>query len=173
MNKNTKTIIFILVVLVSISFTGLYLNRDYIERNKKLNEKAMVEIYDSGEFLVSYTMKEIRQIGEEQFEATLNTSNTKAKKYEYTGVLLKKIFETSEIKIDNKEMVSVTGADGYTVAVSMNKIIEKDNVYLAYKRQDMPLGTREDGGSGPYQLIIRKDSFSQNWCKYVVKVDVR
>jgi DMSO/TMAO reductase YedYZ molybdopterin-dependent catalytic subunit len=173
MSKNTKIIIFILLILVSILTTSLYLNKDQLKRNRELNEKAIFEIYDSGEFLRSYTMKEIRQMGEETFEATLDTSNTNPENFKYTGVLLKKIFEKAEIEIKNREMVAVTGADGYTVALSINKIIANDNVYLAYKKEDMPLGTRADGGSGPYQLIIRKDPFSQNWCKYVVKVDVR
>ncbi|HKL43313.1 MAG TPA: molybdopterin-dependent oxidoreductase [Clostridia bacterium] len=173
MNKNTKTLIIIILILVGISSTGLYLNKDNIKRNKELNEKAIFEIYDSGEFLTAYTMKEIREMGEEKFEATLDTSSTQAKAYEYTGVLLKKIFKAADLEIHNRELVAVTGADGYTVALSINKVIENDNVYLAYKREGISLGTREDGGNGPYQLIIRKDQFSQNWCKYVVKADVR
>lgn len=173
MNKSNKTIILILIILVSISSTGLYLNKDHMIRNRELNEKAIFEIYDSGEFLTSFTMEEIREIGEEKFEATLDTSNTNPKTYEYTGVRLKKILDAAALEILDREMVAVTGADGYTVAVSMTKVIEKDNVYLAYKREDIPLGTREDGGTGTYQLIIKNDQFSQNWCKYVVKADVR
>ena len=112
-------------------------------------------------------------IREENFNATLDTSSTDPKEFEYTGVLLREIIKKVDINLENKELAAVTGADGYTVAVSIDKIMEEDNVYLSYKRQGHPLGTRDDGGSGPYQLIIRKDKFSQNWCKYAVKVDIR
>ena len=56
--------------------------------------------------------------------------------------------------------------DGYAAALSMDKVMDDDNVYLAYKRDGELLGTKTDGGNGPYQLIISKDKFSQYWVKF-------
>jgi DMSO/TMAO reductase YedYZ molybdopterin-dependent catalytic subunit len=173
MSKNTKILTGIILILLVISSIGIFLNRDNIRRNRELNENAVFEIYEEGQLSASYTMEEIMAMGEENFNATLDTSSTDPKEFEYTGVLLREILKKADINLEEKELAAVTGADGYTVAVSMDKIMEEDNVYLSYKIQGKPLGTRDDDGSGPYQLIIRKDQFSQNWCKYAVKADIR
>jgi len=173
MTKNIKIILTVIIILILVSTTGLYLNKDNIKVNRELNEDAVFLILVEGEEVASYTMTEIQELEEETFTATLDTSSTDPKKYNYTGVLLKDIIHKAEVDLEDKKLVAVTGADSYTVGLSIDKLSEDDNVYLTYKREGLPLGTREDGGSGPYQLIIRKDQFSQNWCKYAVKADIR
>lgn len=173
MKKTNKILILIILILFLISTVGLYLNKDNILANRKLNEDAIFIIYEEGEEVASYNMLEIQQLDEKKFNATLDTSSSRPKEYNYTGVLLKDIFIQSGITLDDKEMATVTGADNYTVALSIDKILEDDNIFLAYKREDKPLGSIKDGGSGPYQLIIRKDQFSQYWCKYALKADIK
>lgn len=173
MNKNTKLLILIILLLVAIAATAIFLNRENVVANKELNNNAIFVLIEDGIELASFSMAEIQAIGEIDFIATLKSSGSDPKDHVYTGVLLKNIFIHANISIEGKETVVVTAADGYTVAIAMDKFIDDDNVYLAYMRDGELLGTKEDGGSGPYQMIIRKDPFSQFWCKFAVSAEIR
>ncbi len=83
------------------------------------------------------------------------------------------ILKKLEIDTENKKQLIVRGIDGYTVAFSIDEVVDEDNIYLAYKMEGKLLKSKEEGGSGPYQLIVRKDQFSQRWCKFVVEMEVR
>jgi hypothetical protein len=173
MKKNTKILISVILILVVISAVAIMMNRDNVAAQKELNDNAIFIVKDNGQEIVSYNMTEIQALGETDFTATLDTSDTDPEDFHYTGVLLKAIFENAGISLEGKEAVVVTAADGYTVAVPMEKFMADDNVYLAYKKEGTLIGTREEGGKGPYQMIISKDQFSQFWCKYAVSADIQ
>ena len=44
------------------------------------------------------------------------------------------------------------------------------NVYLTFERDGEYLKSKKQGGNGPFQLVIRKDSFSQRWIKHVDEI---
>ena len=173
MKKNTKILISVILVLVIISAVAIMMNKDNVKAKKELNDNAVFILMDKGEEIASYNMTEIQAIGEADFTATLDTSNTDPEDFQYTGVLLKNVFEHAGISLEGREAVIVSAVDGYTVALPMDKFMEDDNVYLAYKKEGELSGTREEGGKGPYQMIISKDQFSQFWCKYAVSADIQ
>lgn len=173
MNKNSKILLVVIALLVLVIVITAYLNNDNVEINKGLNEDAIVVLCENGVEVVRYNMTEIMAIGETNFIATLDSSDSDPTDYEYTGVLLKSIFDEAGISLEDKSAITAEAADGFSVAVDVNKVLDDDNVYLAYQRAGEALGTKEAGGDGPYQLIISKDQFSQHWCKFVVSIDVK
>lgn len=173
MHKNTKILIAIIAILLVVSIISVILNKDNVAEKKDLNDNAIFIVMENGEEVASYNMSQIKEIGEKTFTATLDTSTTEPEDYEYTGVLLKEIFIHAGISLENKEAVIVSAVDGYTVAVPFDKFMDDDNVYIAYKKEGKLIGTREDGGKGPYQMIISKDQFSQYWCKFAVSADIK
>ncbi|SHJ21721.1 Oxidoreductase molybdopterin binding domain-containing protein [Dethiosulfatibacter aminovorans DSM 17477] len=173
MNKNTKILVSVILILVLISAIAIMMNRDNAAAKKELNDNAVFILMDNGEEIASYNMTEIQAIGETDFTATLDTSTTDPEDFQYTGVLMKSIFEHAGISLEGREAVIVSAVDGYTVAVPMDKFMADDNVYLAYKKEGELIGTREEGGKGPYQMIISKDQFSQFWCKYAISADIQ
>jgi hypothetical protein len=46
-------------------------------------------------------------------------------------------------------------------------------VYIVYAIDNKPLGKKEDGGAGPFELVIKNDPFSQRWCKFVSEVEIQ
>lgn len=170
MKKKIALAIIILAVIVGVT---AHLNLKTVEVKKELEENAEFIIKDNGKEIAKFNMKEIRSLGEIDFSANLKTNGKEPIPYTYTGVSLKKLFEKHEINLKDKSAIIVTSIDGYTVAVDINKVLEDDNVYLAYMREGEALGNREDGGKGPYQMIISKDKFSQHWCKFAVEADAK
>lgn len=169
MNKNT--IIIIIVVLVLVVGVFAYLNRDLIADKKEINESAEVLIRGQ-DVEKQFTLDEVRKLGEKEFTADLKSSGNPSEEHTYTGVPVKNLFEQAGIDIKEQEQVTIRSVDGYTIALSSEDILDDDNVYIAYKIDGDSLGTREDGGSGPYQIIIRKDPFSQRWAKFVVEIEL-
>ncbi|MDZ7837619.1 MAG: hypothetical protein U5N58_06515 [Actinomycetota bacterium] len=46
-------------------------------------------------------------------------------------------------------------------------------MYIAIEKDGQPLGDKDSGGSGPYQIIVKKDTFSQRWCKFLVELELK
>lgn len=173
MSKNSKFLIGIIVALIIIIAVTVFLNRDNAAEKSLLNENAVFIIIENGNEIASYNMEEIIGIGEQDFSANLKKNGQNPISLEYTGVLLKSIFAKAGVTLDGKSVVIVTAADGYVVAIDIEKVMEDNNVFLAYKREGQIIGSRESGGDGPYQLIISKDQFSQYWCKYALSAEVK
>lgn len=172
-NKQNRWIFGIIIGLAVILGATGFMNRGSASEKAALNENAVFKVLVNGEEVVSRNMVEIQALGESEFQANLKTNGKEAIDYQYTGVLIKTILEDAGVDLQDAKGVVVSAVDGYAVSVSMEKILDEDNVYLAYKRDGEPIGTREDGGKGPYQMIIRKDAFSQYWCKYALTADVQ
>ncbi len=173
MNKNKKILIFVVAALVVIIGIFAFLNKDSVAEKKSLNNDAIFIIKENGEEVQSFDMEEIRSLGESNFKANLKTSGKDPIEYEYTGVLLKNVFEEAGVSLEGKDAVVMTAADGYATSVEMKKVLADDNVYVAYMREGESIGTKEEGGKGPYQIIISKDQFSQYWCKYALSAEAK
>lgn len=168
----SKIALAIIVLAVIVGITG-FINLKSVEVKKDLEENSRFVIKEKGKEIAVLDMNEIRSLGEEEFSANLKKSGKEPIPFNYTGVLFKNILKKYNINLDNKSAIIFTAIDGYTVAVEIEKILEDDNVYLAYMREGESLGNRENGGSGPYQMIISKDPFSQYWCKFAIEADVQ
>lgn len=173
MKKNNIIILVTIVLLVAVLAVTYFMNQDDIEYKIELNKDAIFEVMYQGEVVSSFNMEEIAAMGEVTFSANLKSSGNDPVAHEYTGVLLKTIFTEAGLDLEGKSSATVMAIDGYAAAITMDKLMEDDNVYLAYMRDGELLGTKEDGGNGPYQLIISKDKFSQYWVKFAYQGELK
>jgi len=175
MNNKVKKLIIPGIILLLILIIGVLalLNKDTFEQKAQLNNDAIFTVLENGIEVKTYTMEAITKLGETTFKANLKSSGKDAVEYEYSGVLLKTILIDAGVSFDNKDSAIVSAIDGYVVALSIDKLLDDTNVYLAYKKMGELIESREEGGDGPYQMIISKDKFSQYWCKYAYSIDVQ
>lgn len=172
--KNNRTLTIIIIALVAIIGVTAYLNRDESTQKTALNNDAVFEVTQNEQVMATYTMSDIQAMGQVTFTATLKSSGNDPVDHEYAGVPLITILENAGIKdLSNKSSIVVSAIDGYMVSVDIDKVLDAENVYLAYVKDGELIGTREAGGDGPYQVIISKDQFSQYWCKYAYSVEVK
>lgn len=165
--KIITTILGALAVLIAVL---VFLTKGDLYEKSQLNSEAIFAVLDDGEEIKTYTMSDIAGLGEVTFEATLKSSGKDPESHQYTGVLLKAILEDAGLPPSEGDNAVVSAIDGYVVGISNEKLMDEANVYLCYKRDGDLIGTREEGGDGPYQLVISKDKFSQYWCKYAYSV---
>ncbi|KAB3531269.1 molybdopterin-dependent oxidoreductase [Alkaliphilus pronyensis] len=170
MNKKVLIVILILIGLVAIT---AYINRDSLKDKAAMIDNAEITIKEDGEEISKVDFQLIQGLGEEAFKANLKSSGKDAVEHQYKGVPLKAILNWGEVNLEEKKQVIIKSVDGYTVALTVEEVLEEDNIYVAYEKDGEPLGTKAEGGNGPYQIIIRKDPFSQRWAKFVVEVELR
>lgn len=172
MKSSNKKIILIMTVLVIALAVLIILNQDNMNQAVEVYENMKIEIINKDNSPKLYDFDKISGLKVHTFKAFLNESGKEPQKQEYTGVLVKDILSDANIDITSFKAILVTAVDGYTVAIEKEKVNEDDNVYLVYKANGQFLKSKDNGGNGPYQIVIAKDQFSQNWCKYVIKIEL-
>lgn len=171
--KQGKVITIVLIVLALAIALLAYINKDLIVEKQQLNNDAVFAVIQDDITLKSYTMSEIASIGAVTFDANLKSNGQDSVAHSYTGVLLKDILIDAGLNPSEGGSAIVSAIDGYVVGVTNEKLMDDSNVYLAYMKDGVMIGTREEGGDGPYQMIISKDNFSQYWCKYAYSVELK
>ena len=104
----------------------------------------------------------------ETFPSVVRSSGQKPVETEYTGIELSKLFEGLGVKPSEK--ITLNAEDGYRIVILREELEEHHNVYLAFARDGEYMLSRKKGGNGPYQLVIRRDPFSQRWIKHVDEI---
>ena len=174
--KNMKIIIIIIAIVavlaVALGVTA-YLNMGNVKEKKIQQENAIIEIKSGDKKLAEVNMDYITGLGEKEFKANLKKSGKPPVEHSYTGVPMKNLFGKLKIDTGNVYSVVLKAIDGYTSALTLNEVIEDDNVYIAYKIDGKSLGNKDNGGDGPYEAIIRKDPYSQRWCKFLIEIDLQ
>ena len=171
--KNLIIILSVVTVLVIVVGVTAILNSSSIRQRKEQQDSACIIIKRGGEEIASIDMKYISSIGEVDFQADLDTSETDPEEHQYSGVPLIRVLDSPEISLDGVEAATVKALDGYTVAFDISEVKDEENMYIVYKIDGQYLKNKSQSGSGPYQIIVRKDPYSQRWCKFVMEIDLQ
>ncbi|MCL0073569.1 molybdopterin-dependent oxidoreductase [Dehalococcoidia bacterium] len=170
----SKTVIVaVLVVLVMIIGVTAYLQRGDLAERRELMEKATFVI-TFGEKEIIYEMADIRELGETEFAAILRGGGKPGREYTFTGVPLRNLIAgIGYADLENIDMFVVKSVDGFRVAFTYEEIMAEDNIYIVYKQNGEPLGTRAHGGTGPYRIVVRQDPFAMRWARYAVELELK
>lgn len=173
MKKTNIIMITVTAALVAAVAVFALWNAGNMAEKKVLAEEAIVLVRSNDQVLGKIDMALIQRIGLKDFYANLDTSESDAQEHVYTGVWLNDAFKSLGIAIDDYHTVIARAVDGYTVAFEASEVAEADHIYIAVMRDGKLLGTRSQGGDGPYQIIVRKDAFGQRWCKFLVELELK
>lgn len=170
--KERRILFSILAALFLIIAALSYLNRQKLASVNNIDSAPVFCVYDRDGSFMCFDMEAMAKVGEQTFEADLKESGNPAVTHSYTGVLLKDLMDEAGYALEGLGGIVVTAMDGYTVAVAMEKVLEDNNVYLVYRRDGELLKPKDEGGDGPFQLVIARDPFSQYWCKFAYKAEL-
>lgn len=104
------------------------------------------------------------------FPAVVRSSGNKPVETEYKGIEMSKLFSSLDLDISQVEKITFNASDGYRIILSIEEINEPNNVYLTFERDGKPMKSKRQGGNGPFQLVIRRDPFSQRWIKHIEEI---
>jgi hypothetical protein len=168
-----KKIIIVLCILAAVIGVTAFFNADGLAEKKEMQKNALLTIKVDGKEVKTINMEFIKELGEVEFNANLKKNGKAPIEKTYIGVPLIKVLEACDVDMEGKTQVIAKAVDGYNSALNADEVLDEENIYVAYKEDGEFLGTKEDGGSGPYKVIISKDKFSQRWCKFLTEVEVK
>ncbi len=170
--KNLWIIIAIIVVLAIAVGVFAILNAGDLSEKQQSQDTATVQIISGGE-TIQFDLAYLKTFEKTVFDANLDKSGQDPVKKSFAGVPLATVLEAKGISLDAAKEVVFKAADGYTSVVSADEARDKENIYLIYERDGKPSGTKQSGGSGPIEMIVRKDQFSQRWCKFLMSIEIQ
>lgn len=133
-------------------------------------EKISLNIV-AGEQTISANTEAITDSDEAvNFPAVVRSSGKKPVETEYKGIEVSKLLKDNNINISDYDKITFNAVDGYRVILNIEEILEPKNVYLTFERDGEKLKSKNKGGTGPFQLVIRRDAFSQRWVKHVNEI---
>lgn len=172
MDRSTRVIIATLTVLVCAVAILAYMNAGNLDTKRELEEKAEF-LLTSAENQYRLTMQDICDLGPVDFVAVMDTSTTEPTPISFSGVELSRLLEECQIEFHEGSTIQVQALDGYASAVTGREVLAKDNVYLCTYMNGEVLKPKQEGGFGPYLMVVKNDTFSQRWCKFVEEIVVR
>jgi len=166
-NKSTVIIVVVLFVLTIAVVVLAMLRREDIQER--------IAVQESGTFLLTandYThrisMDDLFAIG---YEAV--TSSPRGETRNFTGVPLGAIFDHFNIDYSAASNILFTSLDGFATAISVSDALDRENTFIVFEEDGVPLGTREEGGRGPYMVVVALDPFPNRWARYLMEVVVQ
>ena len=176
--KRTHLVVFsICLVLITVIGVTYFLQSEQRESALAYYERQQISLNienpktGSNHFVVSKSDLMLLEI--HKINATRRTSAGEVSELVYEGVLLRDLLAAYHVDQGDFEQVIIFAVDGYQSIVAAERLYEQDHVYLVFIEDGLPLQDRGQMGDGPYLLVILEDTFSQNWCKYVVEVTVQ
>lgn len=170
-NKKTWIIAIIIVILAASVVLFAMLNAGDTAAKQESQDNATVTV-KMGDKSKTFDLAYLKKFEKAEFGATMDTSKSGPEEKSFGGVALLTVLEDLGFKLDGAAQVTFTAADGYTSVVTAEEAADPENVYLVYERDGKPSGTKQQGGSGPIEIVIRKDTFAQRWCKFLMEIDV-
>lgn len=158
MNINKKFLILLPIIIIILAFV-LTQKEDTSITIVNWENQIIVEndfIYNHSDAIV--------------FPAVVRSSGQKPVETEYKGIEISKLFNSLDIDMSSINKVTFNATDGYRIILSIEELKEPSNIYLAFERDGEYLKSKKHSGNGPFQLIIRRDPFSQRWIKHVDKI---
>lgn len=168
----TRKVLVIIVALALVVGVFAFLNVGDREDRLATQREAEIILKVGGEEFDRVKFDNMMLLTQHTFEEVLQSSDSPDQTDVYKGVLMKDVLDEYRIPYEDKEQIMAQSADGFSTVFTIEEVLEDDNVYIVYEINGEPLAPKDEGGSGPYQLVVRQDEFAMRWIKFLMELDV-
>lgn len=169
--KQKKNILLVVIVLVVLAAAVLILAA--VNRPDQLPESGVVSIVSGGQQLREYTMNDIEAMDYVEVEKEIVSSSYANDEGLFRGVALHALLESAGADLSAAAQAIVRSEDGFVAVFPMDEVTDGDSILLVYSKNGESLGTKEDGGSGPFRILAVEDDFGNRCAKYVSEIEVK
>jgi len=148
------------------------LNRGDADLRRALGENREFLILVNGEHAATVGLQALLDMDPQKFTTTMSTSLSAPREISLRGVELRLLLEANGVDFAEASHVTVTGLDSYYSPLSISEVDAEDTIYICFEMDGEALKPQNEGGYGPFLMVIRGSRFAQRWCKYVEAVDV-
>ena len=167
-----KKVLWAVLVLLGIVVVFAVLNAGEHEERLASQRERKVFI-DFGEERITVNYDDILTLEQHEFEETLRSSEAPPRDKVFKGVRMQDLLDSVDIPAEEINQVITKSVDAYTVALSQEEVLSEDNVYVIHEIDGETLISREEGGWGPFMIVIREETFAQRWNRYLMEIEVR
>lgn len=161
--------IFIFIILLFLAICFLISINPLSEKV----DSADIRIVSDEMVLYTFTEEELKEFESIQVEKTIVSGNSKNETGIYTGIPLCELLDfVDPTLLDEGKQVISKAKDGFVSAYSIDEVTGINNVLVVYERNGKPLGTKRDGGTGPFRIIVLQDVFGNRSTKYLNEIEV-
>ena len=162
MKKSTIVVVAVIAALaVGVAVLAVLNGRDAAAKKQLRDDAVFVILAGGTEYRV--TMEEFLTLEQRAFEANYKKSGRDPETRYYTGAPFAEILQMKGIDPAGFDSAVFGAADGYASAISMERALDGEGCYIA----------ADEGGDGPFRMILPKEQFSQNWCKMLTDVTLK
>lgn len=169
--KNRNIWIVLIAVAVLAAGIAVFAALNGTADKQASQDNATVTIV-MGDVSKTFDLEYLKSLQKTEFETVQDTSKAGPEIKSFGGVPLITVLEDMGLSLDGAEQVIFKAADNYVSAVTAEEAADPENVYLVYERGGKPSGAKREGGSGPIEIVVRKDLYAQRWCKYLMEIDI-
>ena len=98
------------------------------------------------------------------------TARPRGEERNYTGVSLSALFRRLGVNRTGADTVTFTSEDGFSAALTMTEAMDARNTFIVIAQDGQPLGTRDDGGRGPFMSVVTQDPFANRFVRYLTAI---
>lgn len=168
--RRAATVVAAVIVGLIIAVVALA----WLNRSDAGVQEGSVAITRDGKTLTTFTLAEVRELRSVSAKKKIVSSNNGDEEGTFTGVPLRTLLdEVSPTLLDKASMVVTRATDGYVSSLDAAEVGEDDDVLLVYEKDGESLGTSEDGGTGPFRIVILSDTYGNRCTKWVNEIEVR
>lgn len=170
-SKKKYALITVIIVLVIAVAVLAILNAQQTQAVMDGLGKSEVSIVVNGEEAGRFTLEYLKNMPKTDFTDQIKESGSTAVKTEFGGVLLKDVLNSLEIDVSGCSSVSYRASDGYASGGTVDEVLNDDTVYVVYERNGQQTKPKSEGGTGPVEIVIAEQAFSQRNCKFLIQIE--
>lgn len=167
MKQNTLLLISLIALATIMT---LVLGFFHAQEAREIDEKTLTIRHNQNVTIIH--LDDVMKFDLTEFEATVRSSGNQSEVVLFSGILLNDFLNYLEIPLLGTETVVFKSIDGFQSRVSAAEILQPDNVYLVLKRNQQKTVGRSEGGTGPMEIVIALDAFSQRWNKFLIEIEI-
>ncbi len=170
MKRKQILIIVIVMAVLAVCITGLAI----ANQGDTSSRSGSIAIVSGGETKAEFDGDAIRHLESITVNKTIQSASYKDETGDFTGVPVRTLLQTADPDIfegDVKNVV-VRAEDGFVSSFSVEEVVESDSVLLVYEKDGEALPSKEEGGAGPFRIIVQDDEFGNRSAKYVNEIEV-
>ena len=171
MRKQTQVAI---VAAVLVVLAGAVVALAQVNRSDAHVTIGTVAVTRNGSTLQTFDAEQVRKLRSVSEKKVILSSSHEDETAVFTGVPLRVLLAAVRPDLlDDAGMIVTRSTDGYVSSLAPEEVADGDAVLLVYAKDGESLGTFEDGGTGPFRIIILTDKFGNRCTKWVNEIEIR
>mgnify|MGYP000867564281 CR=1 FL=1 len=163
-----------IVVTVFVALAAAVMALARLNRSDAVVTQGSVAVTRDGRTLKTFTLAQVRALPSVDAHKKIVSSSHADEEGRYTGVPVRELLRAVDpALLDQARLVVTRASDGYVSSISVEEVKKSDSVLLVYAKDGKSLGMADDGGTGPFRIVILSDAYGNRCTKWVNEIEIR